>query len=105
MKSAKLLGIVLCFVVFVTAGCASMIPMGVVYTEVKAPVAVGSSDASMDKVGTAKATSVLGIVATGDASIKTAMENGKITKIHHVDFNTKNILGLYGEYITTVYGE
>lgn len=105
MKSVKLLGIVLCFFVILTAGCASMIPVGVVYTEVKAPVAVGNPDVSSEKVGTAMATSVLGIVATGDASIKTAMENGKITKIHHVDFHTKNILGLYGEYTTTVYGE
>ncbi|MBL7016116.1 MAG: TRL-like protein family, partial [Kiritimatiellales bacterium] len=32
-------------------------------------------------------------------------ENGGITKISHVDWKVKNILGFIGEYTTTVYGE
>jgi len=42
---------------------------------------------------------------TGDASIGTAMKNGGITKVHHVDYSVKNILFLYNETITIVYGE
>ncbi len=86
------------------SGCATPYPMGAFYTEIKSPVAAGDAG-SGSKVGMAKATSVLGLVATGDASIKAAMENGKITKIKYVDYETKNILGLYGEYTTVVYGD
>jgi len=57
------------------------------------------------KVGTSEATSILGMVATGDASIEAAKNNGGITKVSHVDFNSDNILGVYGKYTTTVYGE
>lgn len=57
------------------------------------------------KTGAATATSILGIVATGDASIEAAAKNGGITRIHHVDHHSKNILGFYSEFTTIVYGE
>jgi len=91
--------------VFLLSGCASAIPQGLIYTEVKLPSAVGNDGMSYSKVGVAKATSILGLVATGDASIKAAMANGKISKIKYVDYDAKNILGVYGEYTTTVYGD
>lgn len=90
---------------FFLSGCASVLPTGALYTEIKAPVAVGSGDVSYSKVGVAKATSVLGLVATGDASIKAAMENGGIKKIKYVDYEAKSVLGFIGEYTTTVYGD
>ncbi len=43
--------------------------------------------------------------ADGDASLKAAMENGGITKVHHVDYKVKNILGIVGSTTTIVYGE
>lgn len=89
---------------FLLSGCASVLPTGFIYTEVKAPVAVGEPG-PYSKVGVSKATSVLGMVATGDCSIKAAMDNGKITKVKYVDYDAKNVLGLYGEYTTTVYGD
>jgi hypothetical protein len=98
----KLLGLVL--VVLFLSGCATPYPMGMLYTEVAFPVAAGEGGRG-SKVGTAKSTSILGLVATGDASMKTAMANAGITKVKHVDYSCKNILGLYGEYTTTVYGE
>jgi len=55
-------------------------------------------------MGTAKATAIIGI-ATGDASIAAAMSNGGITKVHHVDTEVTNILGIYATYTTVVYGE
>lgn len=50
---------------------------------------------------------VQGIVlfTDGDASIRAAMRNGGITKVHHVDYVTKNILFLYVEQTTIVWGE
>ena len=85
-------------------GCAGVTPMnGSLYTDLKGPVAVGDASGS-SKTGTAKATAIIGI-ATGDASIEAAMANGGITKIHHVDSKVKNILGIYAEYTTVVYGE
>lgn len=56
------------------------------------------------KRGEATQTGII-LFSTGDASIKAAMENGKITKIHHVDYKTTTILFLYTKQTTIVYGE
>jgi hypothetical protein len=77
---------------------------GSIYTDIKAPFAV-TNHSSSSKVGAAKATSILGIVATGDASIETAAKSAGITKIHYVDERVKNILGIYAEYEVVVYGD
>ena len=98
----------LILVVFVAAslsGCATPYPMGAIYTEIKAPVGAADGGMNYNKVGTAKATSVLGLVATGDCSIKAAAANGGIKNIKYVDYDAKNILGIFGEYTTTVYGD
>lgn len=57
-----------------------------------------------EKVGTATATGLI-CYCEGDASLKAAMENGGITKVHHVDYKIKNIFGIIGETTTIVYGE
>jgi len=67
------------------------------------PVAAGSA-ASSTKVGRSEAWGIA-LVATGDASIARAMQNGGITRIHHVDQETLNILWIYAHYTTIVYGE
>jgi hypothetical protein len=85
-------------------GCATVYPVGILFTEVKLPAEATGTNAS-SKVGTSECVSVLGLVATGDASIEAAMKNGGIKKIHHVDWDAKNILGIYGIYKTTVYGQ
>jgi hypothetical protein len=72
--------------------------------DVKGPVAGFENDVSASKVGKAKAEGIL-FFGHGDASIKAAAANGDISKIHHVDSKTMNILGLYSEYTTVVYGE
>ena len=104
MKKLSFIVLVL-FVAVMLAGCATPFPMGAIYTEVKAPVALGDGALSYSKVGTSKATSVLGLVATGDCSIKAAAANGGIKNIKYVDYDAKNILGIYGEYTTTAYGD
>jgi len=67
------------------------------------PVAVGSA-AGQSKVGRSEAYGIL-IYSTGDASIRAAMKAGGITRVHHVDSETMNVLGLYAKYTTIVYGE
>ena len=56
------------------------------------------------KKGTATSSGVICFVE-GDASLKAAMENGGITKVHHVDYKVKNILGIVGSVTTIVWGE
>ena len=56
------------------------------------------------KKGTATSQGIICFV-DGDASLKAAMDNGGITKVHHVDYKVKNILGIVGSTTTIVYGE
>ena len=87
-------------------GCASSHPIGVIYTDVKLPEAATSNAAgAKEKVGVSTCQSIIACVAQGDASIQAAMKNGGITKIHHVDWEANNILGIIGNYKCTVYGE
>ena len=82
------------------------------YAPVMAPIAIekGPYITAVDngvgasKVGRAKAEGIL-LVGFGDASIATAAANGKITKIHHVDTEVLNVIGVYSRYETVVYGE
>jgi hypothetical protein len=71
--------------------------------DMKGPVAVGSA-AGSSKIGRSEAWGIL-VFATGDASISTAMKNGGITRVHHVDHETLSVLGVYARYTTIVYGE
>ena len=77
---------------------------GVWYTDVKAPV-TATSNSNSTRVGSAEATSILGVVATGDASIDAAAKSAGITKIHHVDEHSTSILGIFAKYKVYVYGE
>lgn len=77
---------------------------GVIYGDVKSPLTATSNSSSM-KVGTAEATSILGIIATGDASIEAAAKSAGITKIHHVDEHATNYFIFYAKYKVYVYGE
>jgi len=104
MRKAMLSLVVGVSAIVMMTGCAGVTPMtGTLYVDMKGPVAVGSAT-SAAKMGTSKATAIIGIV-TGDASIEAAMQNGGITKVHHVDSKVKSILGIYAEYETVVYGE
>jgi hypothetical protein len=85
-------------------GCATSYPVGGLYTKLTLPVSC-ESDAKAMKTGTATCTSILGWVATGDASFEAAMRNGGITKVSHADWDAENILGIIGNYKLTVYGE
>jgi hypothetical protein len=57
------------------------------------------------KRGEACASSILGLVGTGDATIEAAKKNGSITTVTHVDSKSTGILGIYATYCTQVIGD
>jgi len=109
----RLLLLALGFGVLMSSGCfmgmagAASPVTGLAFTEVKYPIAVTNlkGDTRNLKKGEAMCTSILGLVATGNASVEAARLNGGITKIHWVDVYVRNILGLYAEYKVVVWGE
>jgi hypothetical protein len=100
----KALIVALCCAVFL-GGCASAHGpvVAAVTLDMKGPVSAGPAMTSQ-KVGRSEAWGIL-VYATGDASISAAMANGGIKRIHHVDQETTNILGIYAKYVTVVHGE
>ncbi len=89
----------------VASGCAGVrSPVsGLWYTDVHSSVAATSNQAG-NRVGEACASTILGLIATGDASIEAARRNGGITMITSVDDSANSILGIYGKYCTVVRG-
>lgn len=101
----KKIFVALCAAVFcVSCGIVKTPVTGALYTDVKDGVAV-TANAGSSKVGTAQAAGYLGLVALGDASIQAAAKEAGITRIHHVDYQSKSYLGIYNVYTTIVYGE
>ncbi|MCX7806338.1 MAG: TRL-like family protein [Planctomycetota bacterium] len=70
----------------------------------KGPGQVVDNNVKATKVGKASATGVV-LVAFGDSSVNAAARDGAITKVHHVDYEYLNILGMYAKSTTVVYGE
>jgi hypothetical protein len=105
MKTVKFFALV-AIVGFLASSCAmTTSPVsGFVYTDVDGPMAVTDNTVGA-KVGTAEAKSILGWVATGNASINEAAKKAGITKISHVDYHSTNILGVYATFEVRVYGE
>ncbi len=102
-KLASLVAIIA--VAFCAGGCAwARAPVtGLIYLDTQAGESISSNDVATKK-GEACATSILGWVGTGDASITAAAKAGGITKISHVDSKASDILLVYAEYCTVVYG-
>jgi len=93
-------------------GCAGMVRapvspgMGLIFSDYDAPLDIDADPTVVAmKMGQASAENILGLVITGDASIQEAAKQGGISKVHHVDYHYKNILGIYAKFTTTVYGE
>ena len=55
--------------------------------------------------GEADVWSFLGLISGGDSSITAAASAGGINKIHHVDYEVFNFLGIVASHTTVVYGE
>jgi len=78
-------------------------PIGLVYTEMDAPLASRGEVGS--KRGTSTVTSILFLVSTGDGSVRAAAQNGGIRNVKLVDYQYSNVLGVYQRYTTVVYGD
>lgn len=92
---------------FAATGCfasARAPVVGILYVEATAGEAA-TSNSGASKSGEACASSILGLIGTGDASINAAAKNAGITRIAYVDSKSMNILGLYARYCTIVHGE
>jgi len=88
---------------FSLAGC------GVLYTDIKTPLpqlSVNADSQSRAHTGKASCTSYVWVVTLGDCSVQSAMQNGGISKVHHVDSEFQSyFFGIYGKFTTVVYGE
>ena len=98
MKRPILLSILLTIAIALS-GCA--------YMNVKTPLDTDLDKTTLGtKTGTASVESVLWVAAWGDAGIKAAAENGKISVVNHVDQQTFSVcFGLYTKVTTIVYGD
>ena len=76
---------------------------GFLYSGYKMGGAVGPGTGT--KSAEACASSILGIFASGDASITAAKAAGGITQVTHVDHSVTNILGIYASTCTIVVGQ
>jgi len=111
MKAGVLLLVLAGCCVF-TAGCGWYNapvepPIALIFTEVAAPMDYNVNATPVgSKRGEASSSQILGMVATGDASIQTAARNGGITTIHSVDYKyVSYVLGVYSKFTTVVIGE
>lgn len=86
------------------ASCASVPTAATLYTDVTEGLTATSNTVGT-KVGKSSASNVLGLIATGDASINEAAKQAGIKKISHVDVKKFSILGLFTTITTFVYGE
>ena len=96
-------------VVLAVAGAGCVVPMrgsmmGPITVDHVGPGSTVDNSVRPLKRGESKAAGILFFV-TGDASIQAAMKAGGITRVHHIDYDVKNILSVYSEVITIVYGE
>lgn len=103
----------LCLLLMVVfSGCAGFIQApfipgyGALYASYKAPLNVELDGTKLGtKTGTASAENILGLIATGDASIQAAAAAGNIKTINHADYELQNILGVYSKTTVIVYGD
>ncbi len=103
-------------ILFLLTGCVSNLypggpsPHGSLQTDVTVPaqnLAVALDPTARPiKVGVSSARAVLGLMASGDASVNAAMKSAGITRVHHIDHNINSmVFGLWVETKTLVYGE
>jgi hypothetical protein len=85
-------------------GCLAYTPVvGVIVTSVQGPITATTYDQSA-RTGRSCAYSILGWVAWGDASINAAKNAGQIKQVASVDYDTTNVLAVFGSFCTVVRG-
>ncbi|MEZ5540371.1 MAG: TRL-like family protein [Pseudomonadales bacterium] len=93
--------------VAMTAGCATArapVSNGWLFTDVKGSESVGDATSGV-RYGRACSANVLGLVAYGDSSTRTAASRAGISRIQTVDYSTNTVLGVWAQTCTLVYGE
>ena len=93
--------------IVLTTGCAvarAPVNNGLLFTDVKGSESVGSAT-SGTRYGRACSANVLGLVAYGDSSARTAASRAGINHIQTVDYSTNTVLGVWAQTCTLVYGE
>ncbi len=98
MKTIRIISCALALLVL--SGC---------YAHFQAPapeLSVPLNGKSAERAGSASCQQILWSFAFGDCSIKTAMEDGRIKRLHHVDSEVKVILwGVFSEWTVRTWGE
>ncbi len=102
----KIKALFLAFGALALNGCAVVSsPVGnALFTDVSAPVAA-TDVTDANKTGKSCAYNVLGLVATGDASIEAAKRAGGVKSVSSVDGYGTSVLFLYSRYCTVVKGQ
>lgn len=102
-RRATICVFVVVLVALLLSGC------GAIYTNIKTPmptINLQANAANQTKVGKSTCTTYVWVVTIGDCSVATAMKNGGLTKIHHIDTEVESILiGVYAKHTIVVYGE
>jgi hypothetical protein len=87
------------------SGCAmAASPVNGWYADVKWGTEIPSGSPG-SKVGMAECQTILGLFASGDATVETAARNGGITTVKTVDHHSMNVLGIYSKFTTKVTGD
>ena len=76
---------------------------GFIYADAVTPVHATNNNVGR-KTGESCATSILGLVTTGDATIRAGADAGGIRDIAAVDVSIMNVLGIYAKMCTIVSG-
>lgn len=86
-------------------GCATgYSPVGTgLITDVKGPITATGITGS--KTGQSCASTIIGLVNNGDASIEAAMKAGGISKVATADYHTKGFYPFFGTTCTVVSGQ
>lgn len=85
---------------FLLSGCATTNP-GIIYSNTSTPIA--AHDTFPWNQSKACMWSLFGLISVGDASIRTAMRNGKLGRVAVIDQETYGVFGVF-KICTIVYG-
>ena len=77
-------------------------PLGLLYTDLDAPLSLNGEVGN--RRGEASVVAILGLISTGDGSVRAAARNGGISRVERVDYEFYNVLGIYQRYTTVAYG-
>ncbi len=103
-KIKRLAVVLLPGLLFMGCAAATSPVTGGIFTDVKSTYGA-TSNSGASKQGRATCTSILGAIAAGNCSIGAAMQDGGISKVQRVDYETTSILGIYATHTVIVSGE